>query len=347
MKILMIGLGSIGQRHVRNIRRIYGDDIEIIAYRVRRLQQTFSDAMQIRDGVNLEEEHHITSYSDLDEALAQKPDIAFITNITSKHMECALKCAEAGCDIFLEKPVSNTLEGADKLLEITNAKGSIVFMGYQNRYHVCVKKLREYLAKGLIGRIISVEGAFCERLVTMHTYEDYSITYMARSDMGGGCILNLQIHDIDILQWIFGKPVGDIQITKGTHSELKIDVEDHAVITYEADFKGVEASDGETGTPAGKVTVTSRSDFLCYPPVHTYRIVGEKGRIELDFNKATIDLIDGDGLTAHLEYPDFQRNDMFIEELKLFMDAVKTRKKPEVSLETGIDGLKIALGINS
>ena len=59
MKILMIGLGSIGQRHVRNIRRIYGDDIEIIAYRVRRLQQTFSDAMQIRDGVNLEEEHHI------------------------------------------------------------------------------------------------------------------------------------------------------------------------------------------------------------------------------------------------------------------------------------------------
>lgn len=330
MKILMIGLGSIGQRHVRNIRRIYGDDIEIIAYRVRRLQQTFSDAMQIRDGVNLEEEHHITSYSDLDEALAQKPDIAFITNITSKHMECALKCAEAGCDIFLEKPVSNTMEGVDKLLEITNSKGSIVFMGYQNRYHVCVKKLRQYLDEGIIGRVISVDAAFCERLVTMHTYEDYSTTYMARSDMGGGCVLNLQIHDIDILQWLFGKPAFDIQITKATHSDLKIDVEDHAVITYISDQN---------------VTVTSRSDFLCYPPIHTYRIVGEKGRIELDFNKATIDLIDSDGVTAHLEYPDFQRNDMFIEELKLFMDAVKTRKKPDVSLETGIEGLKIALGL--
>lgn len=332
MKILMIGLGSIGQRHVRNIRRIYGNDIEIIAYRVRRLQQTFSDTMQIREGINLEDEHNIKSYSDLDEALSTGPDIAFITNITAKHMECALKCAKAGCDIFLEKPVSDSMEGVAKLKEIADEKKLVVFMGYQNRYHPAIRTLKEYLDKDLIGRIITVDAAFCERLITMHTYEDYSTTYMARKDMGGGCILNLQIHDIDILQWLFGKPIENtIKSVVRANSSLKIDVEDHAVITYNANYKD------------GMVTVTTRSDFLAYPPIHTFLLIGEKGRIDIDMNKAVITAYDENGTADVKEFKDFQRNDMFIEELKDFMDAVKTRAKAVIPLEDGIAGLETAL----
>lgn len=332
MKILMIGLGSIGQRHVRNIRRVYGNDVEIIAYRVRRLQQTFSDTMQIRDGVNLEKEHVITSYADLDEALATKPDVVFVTNITSKHMECALKAANAGCDIFLEKPVCDSMDGVEELQRLVNEKKLVLFMGYQNRYHECVKKLREYLDKDVVGKLISVDASFCERLVTMHTYEDYSTTYMARKEMGGGPILNLQIHDIDILTWIFGEPVeGSINAIVGTHSNLKIDVEDHAVISYIANYKGNE------------VTVTTKSDFFQYPPVHRIVVVGEKGRIELDFNKAEVVLYESDGKPQVTTYPDFQRNDMFIEELKDFMECVKTRGVSKMPLEDGIKGLKVAL----
>lgn len=332
MKILMIGLGSIGQRHVRNIRRLYGNSVEIIAYRVRKLSQTFSDSMQIREGVDLETEHNIKSYSDLDEALASKPDIAFITNITAKHMECALKCAEAGCDIFLEKPVSDSFEGVEKLLQLKDEKGLVIFMGYQNRYHPCIGKLRNYLDEKAVGKLISVEAAFCERLVTMHSYEDYSTTYMARKEMGGGPVLNLQIHDIDLLLWLFGVAKKDsVQISKGKHSDLKIDVEDHAVITYKTVYEDNE------------ITVTTRSDFLCYPPVHTFKIVGTKGRIELDMNKAQIVLYNSDGESSVNEYVDFQRNDMFINELKDFMDAVKERKAPAIPLEDGIEALKLVL----
>ena len=86
MKILMIGLGSIGQRHLRNIKKLYGDEAEILAYRVRGLKRTFSDTMQIRENVSLEEEFHIKSFSDLNEALLEKPDIAYITNITKSHI---------------------------------------------------------------------------------------------------------------------------------------------------------------------------------------------------------------------------------------------------------------------
>lgn len=100
MKILMIGLGSIGQRHLRNIRKIYGDECEIIAYRTKRSQKTFSDDMKIRKNINLEKEYKIKAFEDLDAALKDRPEIAFITNITSKHIETAISAAKAGCHLF-------------------------------------------------------------------------------------------------------------------------------------------------------------------------------------------------------------------------------------------------------
>ena len=100
MKILMIGLGSIGQRHLRNLASYLGNDAVFLAYRVRGLQRTLSDTMQIREGISLEEEFSIRSFYDLDEALAQKPEIAYITNITREHIPCALKAVQAECDVF-------------------------------------------------------------------------------------------------------------------------------------------------------------------------------------------------------------------------------------------------------
>lgn len=333
--ILMIGLGSIGQRHVRNLKRLLGDQCEISAYRVRRLQQTFSDTMQIRDGVNLEAEYHIKVYTELEAALGlgqeqQKPDLVFITNITSKHMECALAAAEAGCHIFLEKPVSDRMDGVERLMRLKEEKKIRIFMGYQNRYHVCIKKLREYLKEDVLGQLVSVDAAFCERLTTMHTYEDYSTTYMARKEMGGGPILNLQIHDLDYLQWLFGMPEA-VYAAAGKHSGLKIDVEDHAVVSYVTDYR------------SNPLTVTSRSDFLQYPPVHTCTVVGEKGRIELDFNRAMVALILEDGKPKVSEYPDFARNDMFLQELQDCLHCIQEDMPEEIPLAEGVRGLKIAL----
>lgn len=371
-RILMIGLGSIGQRHVRNLKRLLGDQCEISAYRVRRLQQTFSDTMQIRDGVNLETEYNIKVYMDLGEALGQsekkeqseqrsgqeppeyrKPDLVFITNITSRHMECALAAAEAGCNIFLEKPVSDSIDGVERLMRLKEEKKIHIFMGYQNRYHVCIKKLREYLKEDVLGNLVSVDAAFCERLATMHTYEDYSTTYMAKKEMGGGPVLNLQIHDLDILQWLFGMPKS-VYAVAGKHSGLNIDVEDHAVISYVTDYTGKEIQQ-ETGDESGnlaalraddsghRLTITSKSDFLQYPPVHTLRVVGERGRIELDFNQASVTLIPEDGKPVVSEYPDFARNDMFIQELQDCLRCIEEDTPENIPLAEGVKGLKLAL----
>lgn len=330
MKILMIGLGSIGQRHLRNLKKLYGNEHEILAYRVRRMQQTFSDDMKIRANVNLEEEYNIRVFSDLDEALQEKPEIVFITNITSNHMECAMKAAVAGCDIFLEKPISDTMDGIKEFSRFIRENGNIVYVGFQNRFHPCIKDAKRYIQRKKLGKLISVDNEFSERLTTMHTYENYSTTYIAQKKMGGGPVLNLQIHCLDYLQCLFGCPEKVFAISEHS-SDLNIDVEDYASSLYL-----FRQSDGS------KLPVYSHTDFFQYPPVHKMKIVGEKGYVELDMNKAiTQIIIDGDCMT--ITHDDFTRNSMFLEELQEFMNCIHTRTSPDCDFGQGVISLKMAL----
>lgn len=331
MKILFVGLGSIGQRHLRNVRRIYGDTVDILAYRVRRLSQTFSDDMKIREGIDLEREFNIRVYTDYAEALEMKPDVVFVTNITAKHIECAIEAAKAGCDIFMEKPLSDGFNRVQELVDTVKKNNCILYMGYQNRYHPCIQYTKKILTDGVLGRILSADNEFSERLTTMHTYEDYRQTYMARKDMGGGPILNLQIHSLDYLQWLLGTPVSVFTVIPQS-SGLDIDVEASASSLYE--FK---TDNGDT------IPVYSHTDFFQFPPVHILKIVGEKGRIEADLNKANCRLYIEGELKEEKTFEGFVRNDMFIIELKELMEHVKQRTQPEANLTQGIIGLKMAL----
>jgi predicted dehydrogenase len=325
--MLMIGLGSIGQRHLRNIRRIMGDDAEISAFRERGLTRTFSDDMKNREHISLEEAFAITSYGNLDEALQAKPDVAFITNITAKHIECAIKAAKAGCDLFLEKPLSDSLDGVDELKQIVEDKGLIAFMGFQNRYHPGLVQIKKDLNENLYGNIIAVHAEIGERLSTMHTYENYAETYMARSDMGGGVVLNQQIHEIDYICRLFGIP-DSVYAIGGKAGELEIDVEDNASAVYSI----------KSGTSHFPVYI--HSDFFQFPPTRKCKVIGDKGTAEVDLIANTY-CRTIDNYAVH--YEKFQRNDMFINELKDFFDSVAYRTAPEIPLSAGIASLKIAL----
>ena len=331
MKILMIGLGSIGQRHLRNIKRVLGDDAQVIAYRVRGLKRTFSDTMQIRENVSLEEEFSIQSYSDLGEALMEKPDLAFITNPTNMHIPVAIQCAKAGCHLFLEKPISDDCTGIEELTQIVKEKHLKVFVGYQNRLHPGIAAVKYTLDTGELGRILSVRSVVGERLTTMHSYEDYKETYMARKDMGGGVVTNQLVHEMDYLCYLFEKP-STIYAVGGTQGNLGIDVEDNC----DAVFK-VETKDG-------MLPISLHADFYQSPPSRFIKVVGEKGQIMADLihNTVTKTVMD---VTEETTFPQFNRNDMFIEELKLFLEAVGEQKEPAITIEDGITGLKMAMAV--
>lgn len=331
MKILMIGLGSIGQRHLRNLSSYLGDQAEFLAYRVRGLQRTFSDNMQIRQGVSLEEEYSIRRFSDLEDALAYKPDIAYVTNITSQHINCARKAVQAGADVFLEKPISHDMDGVRELLKETEESGRIVFVGFQNRYHPCLQRLKEVVESKELGPIISVQSEIGERLTTMHNYENYAETYMARKDQGGGVIMNQQIHELDYLQWIFGMPKC-VTAFSGTNSRLNLSVEDYCDAIFWTDG------------PHGHFPINAHADFFQFPPRRHCKVICENGWIDADLLGATVTVARNDQVTQE-KFHSFQRNQMFVDEMKDFLACVHTREQNTLTLEEGVLSLRMACAI--
>ena len=331
MKILMVGLGGIGQRHVRNLRTLLpSDEIEILAYRVRGLQRVITDRLTVELNAIVEEKYKIFTYDDLDQALAEQPVAAFICNPSSMHIPTALAATRAGCYLFIEKPLSHVYEEIEELIALLEQKNKVGFVGYQMRFHPALQKLRELLSHRVIGRILSVRVEVGEYLPGFHPYEDYRQLYAAQKALGGGVILS-QIHEMDYIYWLFGLP-RRIFALGGHLSHLEINVEDTASILMEC------FTDGQV------VPVHLLMDFIQQPPGRTCRVIGDEGKLLLDFHVPNVQVFNkyGQLIETHT-YEDFQRNDMFLDEMRHFLDCLYGKSKPLVSLHDGAQSLQMAL----
>jgi predicted dehydrogenase len=325
VRILIAGLGAIGQRHARNLRALCGDGVELLAFRRRRLPHVVTDSLERDDSRNVEAELGITAYEDLDDALAAGPDSVFVCTPSSQHLEIAQRAAEAGCHLFIEKPLSHTLDGVEQLRETVAAKGLVALVGCQWRYHPCVQWLRHLIEAGSEGRLARAEIDYGEYLPDWHPYEDYRMSYAARAELGGGVVLT-SIHDYDLAWWLFGPP-RTVTANGGHLSPLDIDVED----TVNAQLEG------------GAVPVSVRQSFASRPPRRTITVVGEHGSIRVDLLAARI-RTDSRAARAAV-FADYQRNQMFMDEARHFEACVAGREKPSVPLEDGIAVLRLALAV--
>ena len=146
MKILIAGLGGIGQRHLRNLRTLLGAGVEICGVDLRSNIPVLTDQLQVEAGVTLEEKYDLHIYPDLEPALAWKPDAVFVCNPTSLHVPTALRAAQAGCHLFMEKPLSHNLEQVDELISLVESRGLTAVVGYQMRFHPCLQRLHVLVA---------------------------------------------------------------------------------------------------------------------------------------------------------------------------------------------------------
>jgi len=333
LKVLFAGLGSIGQRHLRNLRLLFGQDIVIDAYRTRNLQRVITEDLKIDTNSTVEEKYNLNQiFYDLNEALKNQYDAVFVCNPTSLHIPLSIKIARRGFNIFIEKPLSNNLNQISELRDLVKNNNLKVMIGYQMRFHPGLKKLKEIIDSGILGRLIVVSVECGEYLPDWHLYEDYRETYAARDDLGGGSVLS-QIHEIDYLYWIFGLPKKIFSIG-GKDSNLDINVDDNASSLMEFKYEGES------------FPVFLHTDFLQKPPVRKCKITGETGRAELDLIKNCMELIHTYGNEKKsCVYDEFHRNDMFADELKHFFYCIENDKKPLTDLEEGINSLKIAMYI--
>lgn len=325
MRILIVGLGAVGQRHARNLRALYGDAVDLLAFRRRRLPGVITESLERDESRNVETELAITVFETLDEALAARPDGVFVCTPSSQHVEIAQRAAEAGCHLFIEKPLSHTLDGVQRLHETVVSSGLVTLVGCQWRYHPCVRWLRALLQAGTLGRLDSAALEYGEYLPNWHPYEDYRASYAARSELGGGVVLT-QIHDYDLAWWLFGPP--HTVTARGGHlSALDIDVED----TVDARLEG------------GTVPVAIRQSFAVRPSRRTITVAGERGSVTVDLLAARISTeLDA---AAPIAFADYQRNDMFLDEARHFEACLAGREQTAVPLEDGIAVLRLALAV--
>ncbi len=250
MKFLVAGYGSIGRRHLRNLRALGEEDI--LLYRSRRSTLPEDEIA----GLPVE--------SDLRAALAHHPDAVIISNPTALHLDVAIPAAEMGCAILLEKPVSNDLERLPELRAAAARGGARVLVGFQLRFHPTLGAAARLLGDGAIGKVTSVRAHWGEYLPDWHPWEDYRQGYAARPDLGGGVILTL-CHPFDYLRWLLGEY--RVEWAAGGALGLGLPVEDSAEI-------GLRFEQGAAGT--------LHLDYLQTPASHTLEVIGTGGTPALE-----------------------------------------------------------------
>lgn len=265
------------------------------------------------------------------ECLKENPEIGLIANISSLHVPIAIKLAKAGADLFIEKPLSNSLNGTKELVEMIRKKKLITQMGCQFRFHKCIKKIKQLIASNRLGNVLSVKIECGSFLPDWHPYEDYRKSYAAKDELGGGVVLT-NIHEIDYLYWYFGH-VHEVFSVTGKYSDLEISADDLSAGILK--FKN-------------GVIAELHLDYFQKPEFRSCKVIGTKGTAYWDSETNVVKLYDNrkNRWIKVLELSNYDRNSMFKEELVHFLNYVKNRKTTINPVEKdGIDTLKIGLAI--
>lgn len=312
--ILIVGFGSIGNRHFKNI--LDNHKIRIIICTKRKdLNGLIGKNILVVDSIS--------------KALVHKPSIALISNETSFHVKTAIRLAKAKLDLFIEKPLSSSSNGLKELEKIVKKNHLVSLVGCDHRFHPCLKKIKEILDDKKMGKIFSVQVESNSLLSDWHPYEDYRKGYSARKELGGG-IATTMTHELDFLRWFFGDIREIFSITKKV-SGLEITADD--ISTMNMVFRnGI----------IGEIHL----DYFARPQFKSCKIRGEKGTLywNTDSNDVKIFYNNQKKWKIIFKPRNFERNQMFVKELNYFLKCVKNKNKTFNDISEGKKTLQVILG---
>jgi predicted dehydrogenase len=190
IRVLVIGAGSIGERHIRALRQIDGTSVSLVDPRQERAQQIAN-----RYGC-------VSRFTDIGSVPFESFDAAVIATPAASHVEIATLCVERGMHVLIEKPLSATLAGTDRLIALCEEKQLTRAVGYVLRFQPAIMKLRELVLDGSLGQLLSVRSVCTHYLPASRP--DYRQTYYGSVNAAAGVILDLS-HELNYLQWIFGE----------------------------------------------------------------------------------------------------------------------------------------------
>lgn len=315
MRFLISGLGSIGHRHLKNLVALGQTDIVLH-----------------RTGKSTLPDDELAGYpieNDILQALGRwSPDAVIVCNPSAFHLDVAIPAAKAGCSILLEKPISHTIDRVDALRAAIEMGGGKILIGFQFRFHPGIRHIANLLNEGEIGKPTSARSHWGEFLPGWHPWEDYRKSYSARSDLGGGVLLTL-CHPFDYMRWLFGE-VCSVTAVAGKFGELDLSVEDTAVVVLSFRDKLLGLVD---------------LDYNQQPPSHWFEITGTQGSIRWDNASGDVQwwTTQKQDWKSYSPPKGFERNTLFLDEMRHFIDVVQGKAEPLCTLEDGIQALKIVL----
>jgi predicted dehydrogenase len=313
-RFLVVGCGSIGKRHIKNLLALGAKNI--LAFDVRSDRRT--EAVQLG----------VTTTDNLESAWKFQPEVALITVPTSLHVPLAFEAAKHGCDLFIEKPLSDRLDHLGELSEIVRRQKLITLVGCNLRFHSGLLTVKRLLQENAIGMVLSARMEFGQYLPDWHPWEDYRQTYSAQRKLGGGIILDA-IHEIDLIQWIMGE-VETVACFAGKVSHLEIDTEDVAVIL-------LRFSNGAIGE--------IHLDYVQRTYSRSSQLIGEEGTIRWNFSEPDVHWYSAKTRTW-ADIPCKNQSDpnqMYLDEMKHFLRCIVRQEHSAQDIFEAERVLKIAL----
>lgn len=316
LNFFVVGCGSIGERHIRNLKSFFPIVDKIFAY----------DISQERLRL-MRERYGVEAVNSIDEVLSKKSvDAALVCTPPNSHVPMAMKFVENNLHVFVEKPLSNQMKDVDKLLRKAEKKKLNIMVGYNLRFHPGIRLVKKLVDEKQVGKILSAIVEAGQYLPDWRPWQDYRKSYTAIEKMGGGVILDGS-HEIDYIRWLLGD-VKELSCFAGKISSLEVETEDTAEIILR--FK--------SGAIAG-----IHLDFVQRGYARSCKLIGEEGNILWSYPEKTVKVYLAEGSLKTFRFDDFEPNQMYVKEMEHFINCVQGLEKPLVDGWEGKATLLLAL----
>ena len=308
-KILIIGLGSIGRRHLHIVKGLR-PDLEIIVLRLKN-SHTVSEEVLANKVI-----------FSLDDAIAEAPGAAVISTPANTHADIAKALLEKGIPVLVEKPVTNNLQEALELKQINDRTAGKIFVGYCLRYDPNAIKFMSLLSENAIGEILNINIECGSYLPEWRPESDYRKSVSSRQELGGGVLLELS-HELDYARWFFGE-IKSVYSQYSNSNTLEIDVEDQADLLLT--------------TETNKV-INLHLDFNTHAARRHCIVRGSEGDLIWDAIQKKVTL---KSLGNGQEYAeDYDRDFLYQQQMKDFIESIEQNGDPKISIEDGLQVLKM------
>lgn len=321
MRVLVIGTGSIGRRHMQTIQALRPD----VCFDVLRERPPKSDVV--------ERDVFFTVSSSLAEAMSKRPQLMVIANPSALHLPLLRLAIEEGIPFYAEKPVVSSAEDLETLKNCIAGYKVLPpnIVGCNLRFLPSLQALKEMVERGDLGNIVHASFEAGQWLPDWRPGIDYRASYSSRKSLGGGVALDL-IHELDSARWILGE-LYDVQAIFAKASALEIDVEDSASFLMRS----------RSGAP-----VSVHVNYVSRLPFRRYRIVGDQGTAEWDLPSRTLNVTTHEGSNAVALVPGaFDVSHTYIAAMSELLRAIDERAVTSQGIEDGISALELIFRSNS